>query len=344
MKILFIADYYYYKNANGKTSHNFMNYISGKGFNHNIKIIYTDYNISDAYNEIIIYNPDIIIFFEINAFQSQTQNFKFVFDLNKKVFVFLDDSYYITSLTSKCECINYCDGIIFWYRNDRILNSYKRKFPNKITLNFDSRYVNTEIYRDYKLEKKYDIFIYGNRNFLYNYKNEELEPIQNYIKNYEYKNNIIINDKINFYPLRSKLETILTKNSHKYSLVFLPESTIDNSQIVNEDLSKLINQSHLTVACSSIADVLLHKHLEIPASKSVILGSYPTDYKDLFEGNIVEVNEFMSEEEIITIIDNALSNKDKLNEMSNRLYAKIHNEHNLQKAQEDFNNLISSLI
>jgi hypothetical protein len=32
----------------------------------------------------------------------------------------------------------------------------------------------------------------------------------------------------------------------------------------------VINQSYLTISCSSIADVLLHKHLEISASKSVI--------------------------------------------------------------------------
>jgi hypothetical protein len=343
MKIIFIADYYYYKKATGKTSFNFINYIADNS-DHYIKIFYTDYNEYLSYNEILEINPDLIIVFEINAFQENTKKFKFIYSLNKPVYVFLDDSYYISSLTHNCEYMNLCNGIIFWYNNERINNSYKIKYPNKKILNFNSRYVNTNIYKDYKLDKKYDILLYGTRNFLYNYKNEELETIQNYIKKYEEKTNIIVNEKFNFYPLRNKLENIIIKLQNKYNIKILQEFTIDEAIFVNEELSKLINESYLTIACPSIADVLLHKHLEITASKSVILGNYPSDYKDLFEGNIIEVNEFMTEDEIINIIDNALSNKDKLNEMSERLYNKVHNEHNLEKAQESFNNVIEDIL
>ena len=38
MKIIFIVDYYFYKNAFGKTSFNFINYIANNS-NHYIKII-----------------------------------------------------------------------------------------------------------------------------------------------------------------------------------------------------------------------------------------------------------------------------------------------------------------
>jgi uncharacterized membrane-anchored protein len=88
----------------------------------------------------------------------------------------------------------------------------------------------------------------------------------------------------------------------------------------------------------------MHKYIEIAASKSVILGNIPSDYEDLLKGNIVEINENMSEEEIITIIDNALSDKDKLNEMSNNLYKKIHEEHNYTNAVENFNSVFSNII
>jgi hypothetical protein len=114
--------------------------------------------------------------------------------------------------------------------------------------------------------------------------------------------------------------------------------------VANENLAMLINQSYLTIACPSIADVLFHKHLEIPASKSVILGSYPTEYSDLFKGNIIEVNEFMDDEEIITIIDNALSDKQKLLDMSETFYKKIHEEHNLLKACENFNEILDKIL
>lgn len=88
----------------------------------------------------------------------------------------------------------------------------------------------------------------------------------------------------------------------------------------------------------------MHKYIEIAASKSVILGNIPSDYDDLLKGNVVEINENMSEEEIIATLDNALSNKNKLNEMSNNLYKKIHEEHNYTKAIENFNNVFSNII
>lgn len=343
--IIFIADCKYFKNISGKTNYNFINYIKNDNNKYKIHIFYTNENINQVNNYIKnMVKPKIIIFFDVNSFQTNTQKFGFLFSHNIPIYVFLDDTYYISSRTSKCRYIRKSNGLIFWYKNDLITNSYKRFFPNKHIKNVDSRYVNTNIYKDYKLEKKYDILIYGTRNILYNYKSEALDNFKNYVEKYENYYNVIINKKINFYPLRSKIENILLKNKHKYNLKIIQERTINGTICVNEDLSKLINQSYLTLACPSICDVLFHKHLEIPASKSVILGNYPSEYKNLFEGNIVEVNEFMSEEEILNIIDNALGDKDKLLEMSDRLYNKVHEEHNLNKAKECFNNVIDDII
>jgi hypothetical protein len=340
--IVFIADFYFYKNTSSKTPHNFVKNLT-KSSKYNIKLFYTDEKPMDIYNQINELKPKIIIVFDINSFQPCTSNFNFIFNFNIPVYIFLDDTYYISSLTANCKYIKFVNGFIFWYKNDMIEKSYQIKYPMKKILNLSSRYVNTDIYNDSQLPKIYDIFLYGSRNFKYNYKNEGLIPIQKWISKYEYINNTIINDKINFYPLRSKLENILNNNLHKYNIKILETNCYD-AEIANENLSKLINQSYLTIACSSIADVLFHKHLEISASKSVILGSYPSDYKDLFDGNIIEVNEFMSDDEILSIIDNALQNKDKLKEMADRLYDKVKYEHNLDKALNDFNNIIINKI
>jgi hypothetical protein len=342
-KLVFIADYYFYKNSLGKTSYNFVNYLTINN-NYEIKLFYTDEDTTIVQNKINEFNPKMIIVFEINAFQANTRKFNFIFDLNIPIYLFLDDTYYISSLTANCEYTKLVNGFIFWYKNDMIKKSYEIKYPLKKIMNISSRYVNTNIYKDYGLPKIYDILLYGTRNFKYNYKNEEIIPIQMWISKYENVNNVTINNKINFYPLRFKLENIFKNNTHKYNVKILNESTIDGAKIANENLSKLINQSYLTVACSSLADVLLHKHFEITASKSVILGSYPTDYKNLFDGNIVEVNEFMSDDEILSIIDDALKNKDKLAEMADRIYDKVRAEHNLDKAVESFNDVITQIF
>lgn len=339
MDIVFIADEHFYKNSKGKTSHNFINYLA-KSVEYKVTIFYTDDNVTNVIDKINIIKPKIIIIFEINAFQEKTKEFNIVFNLNIPIYLFLDDTYYITSITSKCPYTQLVTGFIFWYNNDLINTSYKIKFPNKQILNFNSRYVNTNVYKDYKLPKKYDILLYGNRNFKYNYKDEEIISIQNWIKKYEKNYNTVINNKIDFYPLRIKLESILKKLQYKYNILILPEGTIDNSKIVNEELSKLINQSYLTIACSSIADVLLHKHLEIPASRSVILGNIPNNYKDIFQNNIIEINEFMTDNEIIKIIDNALEDKKELELKASRIYEKIITEYSLDNAIKDFNKLM----
>jgi hypothetical protein len=241
--------------------------------------------------------------------------------------------------------MKYIDAILHFSKNDAIVKTYSKLYPNKYIGSIDSRFINVSKFKDYKLEKKYDILLYGTRNYLRNYKNEPLDSIQNWIKKYELNTNIVItnNDKINFYHLRSKLENILLKNSNKYKLKFLPEKCIFDAIVANEDLSKLINESYITISCSTIADIMMHKYLEIGASKSVILGNIPTDYKSLFENNILEVNEFMTEEEILKIIDDGLANKNKLEEMSNNLYNKIHQEHNFDCAINNFNDLFDNL-
>ena len=52
----------------------------------------------------------------------------------------------------------------------------------------------------------------------------------------------------------------------------------------------------------------------------------------------------MDDTEIINIIDNALSDKQKLLDMSNTFYKKIHEEHNLLKALDNFNELLDKII
>ena len=340
--IVFIADYYYFKDISSKTPHNFVKNLT-KSSKYNIKLFYTDEDITVVQNKINKFKPEMIIVFDISSFQPHTSNFNFIFNLNIPVYLFLDDTYYISTRTGMCTYTKLVNGIIFWYKNDMIKKSYEIKFPMKKILNLSSRYVNTNIYKDYQLPKIYDIFLYGTRKFKFNYKNEGLIPIQKWISKYENINKTTINDKIHFYPLRFKLENILKNNLNRYNIKIL-EADCYEGKIANEELSKLINQSYLTIACSSIADVLFHKHFEISASKSVILGSYPSDYKDLFDGNIVEVNEFMSDDEILSIIDNALQNKNRLIEMADRMYNKVISEHNLDKSIDDFNNIIDQVL
>jgi hypothetical protein len=345
-KIVFIARSAFYRNGNTTVSKDFIMNLT-KSDRYDIFLFWDDSNpnyVKDRLKHII---PDAIIFFEINTFS--LDNYNFVYSLGIPICVFLEDTYYITSNTSTSKFIKLANALIFWYKSKSATESYRQVFPNKCLTNVSSRFVNTNIYKNYKLEKKYDILIYGTRNFKYPYKKEQFRSIQEYILKFQDNYNVVINNDmpINFYPLRIKLENIMNKLSDKCRILILPETSIldkNITNIANENLSMLINQSYLTVACPSIADVLMHKFLEIAASNSVILGKYPTDYKDLFEGNMIEVDEFMEDDLIIKIIDDALADKTKLLEMSNRLYKKVHKEYNLDKAVENFNEVMDGIL
>ena len=342
--IVFIVKSFTFNNKHTSVSDDFLNSI--KTNKYNTIIFYDNQNreyVKTCINKI---NPSVIILFEVNPTDSIIKNnFNYIYLLNIPIYIFVEDTYYVNSVKS----LTNITGLILWYKSNLVKDSFKVLNDKLNIVNFNSRYVNTNIYKDYKQEKKYDILLYGSRTATHPYKTQPMINIQNYIKKYEHHYNITIPsaNAIQFYPLRIKLESILNKLQHKYNICILPETSIldpNIQNIANANLSMLINQSYLTVACSSIADVMFHKHLEIPASKSVILGSYPTEYADLYKDNTIDVNEFMDEATIINIIDNALSNKQKLLEMSEQFYTKIHEEHNLYKAVENCNEIIDYIL
>ena len=108
-------------------------------------------------------------------------------------------------------------------------------------------------------------------------------------------------------------------------------------------MSKLINESWLTLSCSTRADIPMSKYFEISASYSGILGDIPSDYYELFKDNIVYISEWMNEDEILSIIDNALSDKKKLVKMINNLGSKIHKEYNLNSCVENMDCIFEEL-
>lgn len=339
MKIIIIAEVKHYKNWIGKTYYDILvNY--KKNSKNNIIIIWSNYYKRYNLKKIQNLKADLIVFFDTDKLKIANY-FRYIFDLNIPIFYCGLDLFHLY-ITFKCNFIKKVDSIIFFGNNTKVSNSYKNKFPNINILNFKGRFINNKRYYNYKLEKKFDILLYGTRNINIPFQKHEAD--QEYIKLYEKQYNKIIDKKHNFYPLRERLENLLIKNSYKYNLKILPQKCIYNAKIANEDLSKLINQSYLTIASCSRADTPFSKYFEIAGSYSAILGNYPSDYKDLFENNIIYVNEWMDDKQILNIIDNALKNKEKLWEMTKRLGDIIHNEYDLKSSVEDFDKVFEKNI
>lgn len=174
-----------------------------------------------------------------------------------------------------------------YYKNEGI--KFIKSKIKKINIIYLPHHINNNYFKNYNLEKKYDIFIFGN-----------ISP--------------------KFYPFRHRLYNLLIKNKDKFNVKILNgfrNYFRFNEKVSNQNLSKIINRSWITICTSSKFNLLLGKYIETAMSNSVICGNIPTDGINTFKNNIIEINEKMSDDEIITIISNNLNNKDKLSKLSN---------------------------
>lgn len=340
--ILFIADNNHYRLWPGKTYYDLITYMKDKCKKYTITIFWTDddENVIDAF--IQNFKPKLIIFFITGCIKVECAKFMHILNSDMPTACAMLDMFF--PYYGKTD-YSLPGSLIHIGKHNEIISCYQSLFPDKYITSFSSRFINPCRFKDYKLDKKYDILIYGSRTFDYDFKKEQLKPIQNFIKEYEERNNTTIEDdmKINFYYLRKRLETLIVAQCDKYKVKVLPESGIYNCQITNEYLSMLINQSRITIACTTLADVMMHKYLEIAASKSVILGNIPSDYDELFRGNMIEVTNFMSDDEIIAKIDYALAHPEDMNKMTDTLYSRVHSEHNFDCAVENITNVIDEI-
>jgi hypothetical protein len=339
MNIILIAEHNHYRNWIGKCYSDLLLYYYRNSKN-KVSVIYTDQYHTYNNASFIKLNPDIIVFLDTDTLRF-ANHFSYVFKLDCKVFASSLDLFYFNDCIN-CPWIKKCDGILFFGHASKLLTSYKQYFPRKIIKSFKGRFVNSNKYKNNNQEKKYDILIYGSRNVSNTIEKHQAD--QYYKQTWESYYKKKLPSKWYFYPLRKRLEQLLIKNKDKYNLYIVSNACIFNAPIANENLSKLINQSWLTIATSSRADIPMAKYFEIGASYSTILGNIPSDYNDLFKNNIVEVTEWMTDEEILSTIDKALEDKQKLQEKINILGNIIHKEYNLDAAVKDMDRVFEDIM
>jgi hypothetical protein len=132
----------------------------------------------------------------------------------------------------------------------------------------------------------------------------------------------------------------------KFNVLFLPYTKKHPHKMTTWiDLYKLISSSWLTMSCCLVSEILVAKYFEIGLCGSVICGDYPSQEDELFiKNNMILLDKNMTDSEIIGVIQNALSDKNKLKMYSENLKKYISEKYMYKNGLELFESYIQNAI
>jgi len=229
------------------------------------------------------FSVDIIIYYALSS-NIKWRDIKTInFDkCNLKRYLVFEDYLYI----------GLCTGMFIKYKLNVLIllkchNKFMRLYSEKIGKPplLWNHFVDTEVFKERNRKKKYKLLLYG-------FCRPKLYPIR---------------ARINFFmgELLKKYPTLNIK------IVEHPGyGNIDLSKaVMQQDLSKLINESCFTVATSSAASTFVKKYIEIPLSGSILVGDIPIGYEDLLQNNIVEIPQTMKNDDIFKKLLDVINGK-----------------------------------
>tara|TARA_B100001094_G_C18191818_1_gene807814 strand:- start:633 stop:5519 length:4887 start_codon:yes stop_codon:yes gene_type:complete len=152
-----------------------------------------------------------------------------------------------------------------------------------------------------------------------------------------------------FYPFRNRLLEILNNNHNLFNFKYLPfpgfgdRDNCNYNPIIGKELSNYINKSKITICTSSMFNYFIKKYIEIPLSNSVLAGNFPKQEKNIFDNNMIYIDDDMEDKEIINKLKFYLDNDNLLNEMRDNSY-KISCNYTYKKGLDEFNNIINNII
>ena len=177
-----------------------------------------------------------------------------------------------------------CNLVICHHLND--CNRYKSMNINGVSFIYIGHCIEPAVFKDYKLQKKYDLMLGGHVSQRH-------------------------------YPLRARLRNILIGLERRYRIYIHPHPGYDlkdahtNKYLI--EFAQRINESRIAVTCSSKYRYRLGKYVEIPACNTVIAADLPHDNADDYN-YMIQLDNTMSDGQIRDKLIQYLENTDKYEE------------------------------
>lgn len=151
------------------------------------------------------------------------------------------------------------------------------------------------VFRDYGLEKEYDILLVG-RNGSKNRLREK------------------------HYPLRDKFRALIPRfESEGFKIgIFDHPGYVHNDSFTDRyliEFSQAINKSRVCVSCSGLPKSRFGKYIEVPMSGTVLVADIPDEDQENIRKFVVEIDENMEKRDIMKKIKNILSSPQKYEEL-----------------------------
>ena len=178
-----------------------------------------------------------------------------------------------------------------------------RRLPSVQKTYVVPHHIDAELYKDRELPKIYDVLFYGNTN-----------PER--------------------YPFRHRLRRLLAGSNLKVRIIEYPGAHVFDDERCAEGLARIINQSEISIAAPPIGDYLVAKYFEISAAGSVVAGRMPAQGRPIWKENYVQLEEDMSDEEILRRLAVALKDKASLRHKREVMGRIIRQEYSLDRYVE----------
>jgi len=229
------------------------------------------------------FNVDIIIYYALSS-NIKWRNIKTInFDKCKlKRYLFFEDFIHVKICVDIFKQYNF-DELIIFQCNSYYIDLYTKKISKPPLIWNHS--IDTEVFKLRNQKKKYKLLLYG-------FCHPDLYPIRARIK-------FFMKELLKKYP-NTRIKVVEHPGYYNVNL---------SKAVVQQDLSKLINESCFTVATSSAAKVFVKKYIEIPLSGSVLVGDIPDGHRDLLKNNIVEIPKLTKNADIFKKILDIINGK-----------------------------------
>ncbi len=216
----------------------------------------------------------------------------------------LHDTTFVGGWQAMCRYLNrHFDYLISSYDCEE-LATIRRGCPRLRRCYVLPHHIDTTIYRDYGLKKRWDILLYGH-----------LEPRFRY-------------------PFRNRLFPLVQSSGLNVKFVEYPDKGRVDANRCGEALARLINQSRIAIATSAHCDYLLEKYFEISACRCVVAGNMASAGESIWQDDFVRLEPSMPDEEIVARLKAALADRERVQAMADCMYRRIHEGYSLDRFVE----------